>query len=175
MNKLNLDYLRKNLDLIKLLNLFNKNKTKFANEKIILDYLLESCSSNDVSKNDLEEAIWNDDKFLDKIETSFIDGKFLPMISDNFQFIKNFYIAEPKTKENKYVYDEKHHAFDHQIIYSKIDKKYYIMVYQYWDYTNDGYYCRESFSKKSDAIKLIEKEQKILKKDFLHFLRKKNH
>ena len=167
--KIDLKYLKNNFDLKKFLNKIYKNKTDWDNTKVIFDILMECCSNQTISAEELSDKIYEDDKLFDKIEDGFLTGKIFEVISDNFRLLKSFYISEPKTSENKYIYDQKHHAFSHHIINSKVDGKVYVIVHQFWDYTNDGYYCRERFSLQKDAIKFVKNEHKLLKKNFMHY------
>ena len=89
-----------------------------------------------------------DEKFYESFESKFIGGDFFQLISDNFKIVYNKGVAELKTKENKYIYEEKHNSYDFTVVYSKVDKFFYIITYQSWDYTNDGFYCREKFKTK---------------------------
>ena len=167
--KIDFKYLKNNFDLKKFLNKIYKNKTDWENTKVIFNILMECCSNQTLSAEELSDKIYENEKLLYKIEDSFINGKLFEMVSDNFKLLKSFYISEPKTAENKYIYNEKHHAFSHHIINSKVDGKVYVIVYQFWDYTNDGIYCRERFSLQKDAIKFVKNEQKLLKKNFMHY------
>ena len=59
----------------------------------------------------------------------------------------------------------KHSSYDFTVVYSKVDKFFYIITYQSWDYTNDGSYCREKFKTRNESIKYIKSEIKVIKKE----------
>ena len=170
MKKIDLKYLKKKFNLEKFLSLLNKNKKNFDNHLTIYYDVLNACSDKVFDYDKLFDEL-NGSPLEEKLEDSFLTGKFLPMISENFILTKTYYIAEPKTDENESIYDEKHTSFIHQILNSKQDSSVYVLVYQGFDYTNDGYYCREKFKLRKDAEKFIKKEHILLKKDFNHYLR----
>ena len=100
--KIDFKYLKNNFDIKKFLNKIYKNKTDWDNTKIIFDILMECCSNQTFSAEELADKIYEDDKLFNKIEDGFLTGKLFEMISDNFRLLKSFYISEPKTAENKY-------------------------------------------------------------------------
>ena len=62
------------------------------------------------------------------------------------------------------------HHYIHQIISSKINKSFYVLVYQGFDLTNDGYYCRKKFLNINKAKDFIKEEQKEIEiKNFSGF------
>ena len=63
--------------------------------------------------------------------------------------------------------DMKQEYYIHQIVSSKINKCFYVLVYQGFDTTNDGYYCRDRFDSEKLADNFIKKEQKNLKVEML--------
>ena len=56
------------------------------------------------------------------------------MISDNFKLIKINFVEDIFDK-----YEEKRQYLVHQVISSKINKMYYVLIYQGYDYTNHPY------------------------------------
>ena len=163
--KIDIKYLRKKFNLKKFISLLNKNKKDYRE---IFDNYLAACSDKEIDRNRLFDELNGTPLYL-KFEDSFLTGRFLPMISDNFILIKTYYIAEPKTDENKYIYDEKHLSFDHQILKSKVDGCIYVLIYHGYDYTNDFYYFRKKFKLQKDAEQFIKKEHKLLKKNIYHY------
>ena len=56
-------------------------------------------------------------------------------------------------------YEEKRQYWIHQVIGSKINKIYYVVIYQGYDYTNDGYYVHRKFNDKKKALDYIKKRK----------------
>ena len=168
---INFNYLKKKLDLNLFLKLIYKNRSSFGNDMSIFYDLILACATKEITNEMLSNAIYDDEKLYNSLSDGFIDGSFFKKISDNFKRVHWTNITEAKTKENKWTYDEKHHSFSFYVIKSKIDKRFYVIVYQMWDYTNDGFYCRKKFKSKKEAVSFIKSEIQILKKDFNHYLR----
>jgi len=156
--KINLEYLKKNLNLKRFIKILDKQKQSWGNDRVIYYDFLKSCSDKKNDYNVLfNEINWHNQKLYRKFEDYFITGQFLPFISENFKLEKVFEIIGPKLT------DIKQESYTHQIVSSKINKCFYVLVYQGFDYSNDGYYCREKFKDKKSALNFIKKEQKILK------------
>ena len=165
LEKIDLRYLRENLNLKKFLKLIYKNKSRSGNDRSIFYDFTKACSNKINTEQMLSDAILDNEKFYYSLEGEFIGGDFFELISDNFKIVYNKGVAEPKTKENKYIYEMKHSSYDFTVVYSKVDKFFYIITYQSWDYTNDGFYCREKFKTKNESIKYIKSEIKVIKKE----------
>ena len=164
--KVDLKYLKKNLDLKKFVKFLNKT-LEWGNDRDIYYLFLEACSTKKISYDDLFDAI-NDNnlKLYEKFEDQFISGMFLPTISDNFKLEKiTDIIGRKKSITNRHsplgaTLDPEEDAFwIFQIISSKINKTYYVAVYQGYDYHNDGYYINKKFKDKKFALKYVEKRK----------------
>jgi len=77
---------------------------------------------------------------------------------------KNFKLEKVKSVYGKVLTEYKQHSFTHQLIYSKFNKTYYILLYQGYDSTNDGYACVKNFKDKKLALDFMNKELKKIEK-----------
>ena len=154
--KIDLDYLKKNLNLKKLIKYLEKDIGDKGGHSIF-DNFLEACSNKINSEEELyNEIVENKEKLHKKFEDGFYSGTFLPLISDNFKLEKIIVINGPVLSEYK------QHSYAHQIISSKINKTYYVLVYKGFDSTNDSHYLDKKFKDKKVALNYIKKEQKKL-------------
>ena len=154
--KIDLDYLKKNLNLKKLIKYLEKDIGDKGGHSIF-DNFLEACSNKINSEEELyNEIVENEEKLHKKFEDGFYSGTFLPLISDNFKLEKIIVINGPVLSEYK------QHSYAHQIISSKINKTYYVLVYKGFDSTNDSHYLDKKFKDKKVALNYIKKEQKKL-------------
>ena len=154
--KIDLDYLKKNLNLKKLIK-YLENDIGDEGGLSIFDNFLEACSNKIHTEEDLSnEIIENEEKLHKKLEDGCYTGAFLPLISDNFKLEKAITIKGPVLSEYK------QHIYTHQIISSKINKTYYVLVYKGFDVTNDSHYLHKKFKDKKVALNYIKKEQKKL-------------
>ena len=95
-------------------------------------------------------------KWKKKLEDGLYSGTLLPLISDNFKLENAF------TTNGPVLNDSRQHINSHQIISSKINKTYYVLVYRGLDWTNDSHYSDKKFKDKKAALNYIKKEQKKL-------------
>ena len=65
--KIDLKYLKNNFDLKKFLNKIYKNKTDWENTKVIFNILMECCSNQTLSAEELSDKIYENEKLLYKI------------------------------------------------------------------------------------------------------------
>ena len=154
--KINLDYLKKNLNLKKFIKYLEKDIGDKGGLSIF-DNFLEASSNKISSEEELyNEIVENEEKLHKKLEDGFYSGTFLPLISDNFKLEKAITIKGPVLSEYK------QHSYTHQIISSKINKTYYVLVYKGFDSTNDSHYLDKKFKDKKVTINFVNKEQKRL-------------
>jgi len=150
--EVDLQYLKKNLDLKKFIKALNKTHN-WGNDRNLYYIFLKSCGTNkttgDTLNNYISEGLYN------SFEDSFYSGRFLPLISKNFKLIKTNFVSDTFYK-NK----EKREYWIHQVVSSKINKIFYIIIYQGYDYTNDGYYVHKKFTKKEKALDYIKNRKK---------------
>ena len=157
---IDLKYLQNHLNLKKFISYLNKNFRDWGNENDIFYNLLEACSTKINNSDVLFHEILENKKMYKKFDDEFSSGKFLPMISDNFKLIKINFVEDIFDK-----YEEKRQYLVHQVISSKINKMYYVLIYQGYDYTNDGYYSHKKFKDKKQALDYIKsRKNKIWKK-----------
>jgi len=152
--KIDLKYLKKNLNLKKFISFLDNNTKDWGNDEAIYYDFLTACETDEISENELFNELNNWGKLNEKLYDGFFTGKFLPLISDNFKLEDISEVIGPKLTEVK------QHHYIHQIISSKINKSFYVLVYQGFDLTNDGYYCRKKFSNIKKAKNFIKEEQK---------------
>ena len=155
--KIDLDYLKKNLNLKKFLKFLNKkNKNiEFTNDLEIYYDFLKACSSRINTDDKLfDEISSHERKLYESFSDSFITGKFLSFVSENFK------LEKVKSVYGKVLTEYKQHYFIHQMIYSKFNKTYYILLYQGYDVTNDGYICLTNFKDKKLALEFLNKKHK---------------
>ena len=157
--RIDLKYLQKNLNLKKLLKFLNKKNTEGNSPEIYYDFL-EACSTKINTADKLfEEINAHERKLNDSFDESFRTGKFLPLVS------KNFKLEKVKSVFGKVLTEYKQHSYTHQLIYSKSNKIYYVLLYRGYDITNDGYTCVNNFKDKKLALDFIDKDQaRYLKK-----------
>ena len=152
--KIDLAYLKKNLNLKKFLKFLNKKNTESNSPEIYYDFL-EACSTKiNTSDKLFEEINGHEWKLYESFEDSFITGKFLPIVSENFK------LEKVKSVYGKVLTEYKQHSYTHQMVYSKLNKTYYILLYRGYDSTNDGYTCIKNFKDKKLAIEFINKDSK---------------
>ena len=154
--KIDLKYLKKNLDLKKLIKHLDTDTGNKGGDSIFYN-LLDACSNminnEDVLFNEIYE---HNEKLKKKFQDGFYLGTLLPLISDNFKLENAF------TTNGPVLNDYRQHAYSHQIISSKINKTYYVLVYKGLDWTNDSHYSDKKFKDKKAALNYIKKEQEKL-------------
>jgi hypothetical protein len=157
---INLDSVKENIDLKKFIKILDKKKITSGNVKEIYQDFLNSCI-NKKTDNSLRLAIVDLERNEEFFEVYFTSGAFMGYISKNFTLKKKFRVNGKEWTDMKQEY------YIHQIVSSKINKCFYVLVYQGFDTTNDGYYCRDRFDSEKLAANFIKKEQKNLKVEML--------
>ena len=155
--KIDLEYLKKNLNLKRLIKHLEKDTGDEGGFTIFYN-LLEACS-NKINNEDVlfNEIASHEEKLTKRLEDALYSGTFLPLVCDNFKLENAF------TTNGPVLNDYRQHAYSHQIISSKINKTYYVLVYKGLDWTNDSHYSDKKFKDKKAALNYIKKEQnKIL-------------
>ena len=154
--KIDLNYLKKKLNLKNLIKYLDKKTPDTSDLNVYYDFL-KSCSTKINNKDKLfDEINSHEEKLYDKFDKSFSSGTFLPLVNNNFKLIRVRSIYGPELTEHK------QHSYTHQIVHSKINKVYYILVYRGFDYTNNSYISYKKFKDKKLAINFVNKEQKKL-------------
>lgn len=156
-----------NLDLQKFIKFLDKQcKYKFTISPLpwmhkkfpdIFHDLVSSSVSKNMSYEKLLNGIYKNEG--DFIHLAIQNGTLLQYASNNFKLEKSIYIS----------FDDRDSAkgenYDYQIISSKINKSYYILVYYNSDATTDDVcFCKKKFKDKSLTIKFVKEEHKKLKK-----------
>ena len=117
------------------------------NQKQIYIDLLQSCTNRKKNAKQLEDQ-WSKNGFENYLDKTMINGRFLPLINDNF-------ILEME----EHVEGEK--GFDDFISYflvsSKANKIFYVIIYNSGHgYGNEGFYVAKKFKLKKPAQKWIK-------------------
>ena len=148
--KIDLKYLKKNLDLNKFINSLDKVVSSIDGDDIVYK-LLESYKSF-IDKNGDEIEIYEEAKKVrnKKQESLFSDlfklsqqGKLLPMISKNFALIKKMHLD--LTSLDFFLY----------CIHSKVNNTYYMKVCRH-DYYNDGASIMFKSKSKQQVFKVMD-------------------
>jgi len=167
------DDLVKNLDLKKFIKFLDKRcKCKYKSANLptlytsssykknpgVLHDLVSSSTSKTMSYKKLLSDIYkNEGDFILLVRQN---GKLLPHASNNFKLEKVIFLTFDD--------GETEHIYDFQIISSKINKSYYILLdYEIMEipaFDEDIYFCMKKFKNKNLAINFIKEEQKKLKK-----------
>jgi len=133
--KIDLNYLKKNLNLEVFIKSLNKTKSlKLGNseEFVYLYYdFFDACAKKESEELVLDGSYLSgilsiDLKFQDKIIKSYSNGSFLPTISNNFKLVKKKEIFQTLIYENTY----QRIVQSYQVVFSKINKIYYILFYR---------------------------------------------
>ena len=147
MKKIDIAYLKKNLDLKKFLKLISKKNDIEENFLIYLDFI-EACSTKNLNYDQLLNKVdYEGTSLRYSIADKFVNGKFFPFISKNFKVLKLHKIYGPAEGGEFYFI---------QLISSKMDKKYYIAGYRGRDSINDSYCIIKNFKNKIKAYDFFE-------------------
>ena len=155
--KIDLAYFIANFDLKKFIKFLDKKFEKsMTTGTIIIDELYNACSTKKIGyKKLIKEHNLSDFNLYDYFDS----GLLLPSISLNFQLEKESFKSFDDLPDFEYFYS-------HQIISSKINKSYYLLVNRNVAPTDiDAYYCRKKFKDKKKAILFLKEEEKRLKRD----------
>ena len=125
MKKINLKYLKDNLDLKKLIQELDKQESSSNDDiNIIRDAVLDSYSDifddDDMEVSITEYLLDNEDELLEKINDLSFQGKLLQTLSKNFKHLRQIHINESAKDllEDYYL----------QCLFSKINKTYYLLI-----------------------------------------------
>ena len=147
--KIDLHYLKKNLDLNKFLKELDKI-IKWTNERDIYYKFIDCCETKQIPKNKISSLM--DRETGPKLDELMAEGKFFETISKNFKKEKSITIISKRDNEQ---------GWEYQLISSKTNKTYYVTVYQFYDHTNDSYFVTYKSKDKKDAY---EKMKNLSKK-----------
>ena len=119
MKKINLKYLKDNLDLKKLIQELDKQESS-GDDDIIKDAVLDSYSDilddDDMEVSITEHLLDNEEELFEKINDLSFQGKLLQTLSKNFKHLREIHIDE--STEDYYL----------QCLFSKINKTYYLLI-----------------------------------------------
>jgi|TARA_B110000902_G_scaffold19702_1_gene22317 hypothetical protein len=117
--KINLKYLKDNLDLKKLIQELDKQESS-GGDDIIKDAVLDSYSDilddDDMEVSITEHLLDNEEELFEKINDLSFQGKLLQTLSKNFKHLREIHIDE--STEDYYL----------QCLFSKINKTYYLLI-----------------------------------------------
>jgi len=117
--KINLKYLKDNLDLKKLIQELDKQESS-GDDDIIKDAVLDSYSDilddDDMEVSITEHLLDNEEELFEKINDLSFQGKLLQTLSKNFKHLREIHIDE--STEDYYL----------QCLFSKINKTYYLLI-----------------------------------------------
>lgn len=146
MKKINLKYLKNNLDLKKLIQELDKQER--SGDDTIMDAVLESYSDI-IDDDDMEVSITkhlldNEEELLHKINHLSFQGKLLQTLSKNFKHLRQIHINQSAKDllEDYYL----------QCLFSKINKTYYLLI-SCLNSGNDFQYVYYKAKKEKDLIK----------------------
>ena len=125
MKKINLKYLKDNLDLKKLTQELDKQESSSNDDiNIIRDAVLDSYSDilddDDMEVSITEHLLDNEEELFEKINDLSFQGKLLQTLSKNFKHLRQIHINESAKDllEDYYL----------QCLFSKINKTYYLLI-----------------------------------------------
>ena len=145
--KIDINYIKKNIDLNKLVKKFDELE-KSTNEDIILYQILDSCPDViDEDEMEVEVSSLLSDDMWGKLTDLSRKGKLLSKISKNFELIEEINF------ETSYA------IYFLQSYYSKINKQFYITVYSLRGY-NDAHFVEYKTEKKKELSKKLKSIQK---------------
>ena len=117
--KIDLKYLKDNLDLKKLIQELDKQESS-GGDDIIKDAVLDSYSDilddDDMEVSITEHLLDNEEELFEKINDLSFQGKLLQTLSKNFKHLREIHIDE--STEDYYL----------QCLFSKINKTYYLLI-----------------------------------------------
>ena len=123
MKKINLKYLKDNLDLKRLIQELDKQESS-GGDDIIKDAVLDSYSDilddDDMEVSITEHLLDNEEELFHKINDLSFQGKLLQTLSKNFKHLRQIHINQSAKDllEDYYL----------QCLFSKINKTYYLLV-----------------------------------------------
>ena len=175
-----LGLLKKNINLKKLINLLDNESDEFLYSSVmtILFNILKSSTKKKLEISDYNYALFYPNLSIEENDKKkyllIINGSLLPTVSDNFILKENFKKFYPN-KKNKEI------SLIFQNIYSKLNKSYYLAVYEemreftsysdgpYPEYYND-YYISGKFKNTKSLLIKIKKVKEEKKKIYSKFI-----
>lgn len=153
--KIDINYIKKNIDLNKLVKKFDELE-KSINQDIIIDYILDSCPDIiDDDEMEVEVGSLVSDDMRGKLTDLSRQGKLLSKISKNFELIEEI------------DFETNYATYFLQSYYSKINKIYYITLYSVRGY-NDAHFIEFKTEKKKELSKKLKSIQKHITSQGYH-------
>jgi len=145
--KIDINYIKKNIDLNKLVKKFDELERSY-NEDIILFQILESCPDI-IDKDGMEvdvRSLMTED-LLSKLSDLSRKGDLISTMSKNFELIEEI------------DFETNYATYFLQSYYSKINKSFYITLYSVRDY-NDAHFVEFKTEKKNEVNKKLKSIKK---------------
>ena len=145
--KIDINYIKKNIDLNKLVKKFDELERSY-NEDIILFQILESCPDI-IDKDGMEVEVRSlmTEDLLSKLSDLSRKGDLLSTMSKNFELIEEI------------DFETNYATYFLQSYYSKINKSFYITLYSVRDY-NDAHFIEFKTEKKNEVNKKLKSIKK---------------
>ncbi|WP_440916313.1 hypothetical protein [Candidatus Pelagibacter sp.] len=141
--KIDINYIKKNIDLNKLVKKFDELERSY-NEDIILFQILESCPDI-IDKDGMEVEVRSlmSEDLLSKLSDLSRKGDLISTMSKNFELIEEI------------DFETNYATYFMQSYYSKINKSFYITLYSVRDY-NDAHFIEFKTEKKNEVNKKLK-------------------
>ena len=145
--KIDINYIKKNIDLNKLVKKFDELERSY-NEDIILFQILESCPDI-IDKDGMEVEVRSlmTEDLLIKLSDLSRKGDLISTMSKNFELIEEI------------DFETNYATYFLQSYYSKINKSFYITLYSVRDY-NDAHFIELKTKKKNEVNKKLKSIKK---------------
>ena len=145
--KIDINYIKKNIDLNKLVKKFDELERSY-NEDIILFQILESCPDI-IDKDGMEVEVRSlmSEDLLSKLSDLSRKGDLISTMSKNFELIEEI------------DFETNYATYFLQSYYSKINKSFYITLYSVRDY-NDAHFVEFKTEKKNEVNKKLKSIKK---------------
>lgn len=145
--KIDINYIKKNIDLNKLVKKFDELERSY-NEDIILFQILESCPDI-IDKDGMEVEVRSlmSEDLLSKLSDLSRKGDLISTMSKNFELIEEI------------DFETNYATYFLQSYYSKINKSFYITLYSVRDY-NDAHFIEFKTEKKNEVNKKLKSIKK---------------
>ena len=145
--KIDINYIKKNIDLNKLVKKFDELERSY-NEDIILFQILESCPDI-IDKDGMEVEVRSlmTEDLLSKLSDLSRKGDLISTLSKNFELIEEI------------DFETNYATYFLQSYYSKINKSFYITLYSVRDY-NDAHFIEFKTEKKNEVNKKLKSIKK---------------
>tara|TARA_Y100001958_G_C20897816_1_gene321253 strand:+ start:57 stop:536 length:480 start_codon:yes stop_codon:yes gene_type:complete len=145
--KIDINYIKKNIDLNKLVKKFDELERSY-NEDIILFQILESCPDI-IDKDGMEVEVRSlmTEDLLSKLSDLSRKGDLISTMSKNFELIEEI------------DFETNYATYFLQSYYSKINKSFYITLYSVRDY-NDAHFIEFKTKKKNEVNKKLKSIKK---------------